>query len=234
MSAATAVIEAPSNNWDEQQALTMVERAKAIVVSNVEQRTMAAEIGRVVAGLYKEAEEFFKPMKQAAAKAHKEICTKENTILEPLEQAKQYLSRQIGSFDLRMEQERRAEEARLQEEARKQAEAEAARLAQENAIADAITLEQDGDVAGALAVLAHPEPVEVYVPPVVVQREIPKTQGVSGAVDWKFKIVNEALIPREYLMVDEKKLRAIVRAMKDKTNIPGVAVYSEGAARFRA
>jgi len=228
MSAAT--IEVPI----EQQALTVVERARGIVVANAEQRSLAAEIGRVVAGLYKEAEEWFKPMKQAAAKAHKEICTKENSVLQPLESAKQYLSRQIGAFDERVERERLAEEARLQEEARKQAQAEADRLAQENAIADAISLERDGDVAGAMAVLNHPAPVEVYVPPVIVQREVPKTQGVSAAVAWKFKITNEALIPREYLMVDEKKLGAVVRAMKDKTSIPGVAAYPESGARFRA
>lgn len=225
-----AVIEVPI----EQQALTTVERARSLVVGNVEQRTMAAEIGRAVAGLYKQAEEFFKPMKQAAAKAHKEICTQENSILQPLEAAKQHLSREIGAFDQRAERERLAEEARLQEQARRDAEAVAEQLAQENAIADAISLEQDGDIAGAMAVLNHPAPVEVFVPPVIVQREVPKTQGVSGVQVWKFKITNEALIPREFLMVDEKKLGAVVRAMKEKTSIPGVAVYAEGAARFRA
>lgn len=218
----------------EQQALTTVERARSIVVANVEQRTLAAEIGRVVAGLYKEAEEFFKPMKQAAAKAHKEICTKENAILQPLEAAKQHLSREIGAFDQLAEKERRDEEARLQAEADRLAQAEADRLAQDNAIADAISLEADGDVAGAMAVLNHPAPVEVFVPPVVLQREVPKTQGVSGAVLWKFKITNEAQIPREFLVVDEKKIGAVVRAMRGKTSIPGVAVYPEGAARFRA
>lgn len=227
---AIAIVDVPI----EQQALTAVDRAQAIVVLTVAQRGLAAEIGRAIAGLYKEAEEFFKPMKQAAAKAHKEICTKENAILQPLEQAKQHLSRQIGAFDQRAEQERLAEERRLQEEARVAAEAAAAMVSQENAIADAIELERDGDVAGAMAVLNNPAPVPVYIPPVIVQREVPKTAGVSGAVIWKFKIDDESRIPREYLMVDEKKLGAVVRAMKDKTRIPGVSVYPEGGARFRA
>jgi len=229
-----AAIEVPRSTYDEQQALTTVERARGMVVRNVEERSLAAEIGRAVAGLYKEAEEWFKPMKQAAAKAHKEVCTKENAILQPLEQAKQHLSREIGAFDQRAEKERLAEEARLQEQARKEAQATADLLAQENAILDAISLEQDGDVAGAMAVLNNPAPVPVCVPPVIVQREVPKTQGVSAAVVWKFKIDDESRIPREYLMVDEKKLGAVVRAMKDKTSIPGVSVYPEGAARFRA
>jgi len=218
----------------EQQALTTVERAQGMVVSNVEQRTLAAEIGRVLASLYKEAEEFFKPMKQAAAKTHKEICNKENAILQPLERAKQHLSRQIGGFDQRMERERREEEARLQEQARIDAEAEANRLAQEYAIADAISLEADGDVAGAMAVLNHPAPVQAYVPPIIVQREIPKTQGVSVQQIWKFRITNAALVPEEFKTINEKQIGAVVRAMKEKTSIPGVEAYPEAGARFTA
>src|SRR5437868_9583033 len=119
-------------------------------------------------------------MKQAAARAHKEICAKENAVRDPLKAAKQYLSGQIGAFDATQERLRRAEEARLQEEARKAAEAEAARLAQEQAIQDAIALEAQGDKKAAEAVLNHPAPVEVFVPPVVVQRQVPKMAGVSA------------------------------------------------------
>lgn len=232
--AAVLPIEQQALSPVEKQALSTAERACGIVVSTVIERVEAAEIGRVVAGLFKEAEEFFRPMKQAAAKAHKEICNKENSILQPLENAKQYLSRQIGAFDARVEQERRVEEARRQEEARKQAEADADRLSQEQAIADAVELEAAGDTAGAEAVLNHPAPVAVFVPAVIVRREVPKTEGVSVSQNWKFRITNEALIPREYMMPNEKLLGQLARATKDKTNIPGIEVYPEGGARFRA
>lgn len=226
----TAVIEAPI----EQQALTTVEKARAIVVSSVEQRHQAGEIGRVVAGIYKQAEEFFAPMKKAAAATHKEICKRESSILEPLEDAKRYLSGQIGAFDQRMEEERRAEEARLQEEERQRALREASAISQERAIEDAIQLESDGDPAAAEAVLANPAPVPLRMHSVIVQKQVPKTEGVSGALNWKFRIVDETQIPREYLMVNEKAIGAVVRAMKDKSKIPGVEVYPEGGARFRA
>ena len=51
--------------------------------------------------------------------------------------------------------------------------------------------------------------------------------GLTVREDWKFSIVDAALIPREYLIPDEKKIGRIVRAMKDATNIPGVRVYAE-------
>lgn len=226
----TAVIEAPI----EQRALTTVEKARAIVVSSVEQRHQAGEMGRILAGLCKQAEEFFKPMKQKAKAAHAEICTKENSVLEPLEGAKRYLSGQIGAFDRRMEEERRAEEARLQEEERQRALQEASALSQERAIEDAIQLESDGDPAAAEAVLANPAPVPLRMHSVIVQKQVPKTEGVSGALNWKFRIVDESLIPRKYLIVDEKTIGGVVRAEKGKTEIPGIEVYPESGARFRA
>jgi hypothetical protein len=221
------------NEEIEVKALTTVEQARAIVVTSVEQRGMAADMGRVVASLCKEATEWFRPMKQAAANAHKEICAKENSVIQPLEEAKRYLSTQIGVFDTQMEARRREEEARLQEEARKHAQAEAKRLADEQAIADAIELEAAGDTKGAAAVLANPVPLAVYVPPVVIPRAVPKSEGVSSSQVWKFRITNVDLIPREYMIPDEKAIGQVARALKNKTNIPGIEVYPEGGARFR-
>jgi hypothetical protein len=218
----------------EQQALTTVERAKGLVVRSVEDRGLAAEYGRAIVALDKEVEAFFKPMKEAAAKAHKEICTKENSVRKPLEEAKRYLSGQIGNFDQEAERERRAEEARIQEQLRLEAEADAKRRADEQALLDAIELEAQGDKTGAEAVLNNPVPLPVHVPAVVLPTQVPKAERVSGSKVWKYRVTDEMQIPREYLMVDEKKLGQIVRALKDKTSIPGIEAYSENGARFRA
>lgn len=53
----------------------------------------------------------------------------------------------------------------------------------------------------------------------------PTTKGISTRQDWDFEIMNAAAIPREYLIVDEVKVRQIVRAMKGETNIPGIRVF---------
>lgn len=50
---------------------------------------------------------------------------------------------------------------------------------------------------------------------------------------WNFTITNEALIPREYLMVDEVKIRRVVKALKADTKIPGVRVFDEGGVSIR-
>jgi len=52
-------------------------------------------------------------------------------------------------------------------------------------------------------------------------------QGISTTKRWSFRITNPALVPREYLTVDEQKIGAVVRALKDQAKIPGVEVFSE-------
>jgi len=44
---------------------------------------------------------------------------------------------------------------------------------------------------------------------------------------WKYRIVNEALIPREYLTPDLQKIGSLVRGFKEKFNISGIQVYEE-------
>lgn len=216
------------------EALTVVQQATGLEVIDFDSRNRAAELGRIVAGLDRQAEEKFEKLKKPLNEAKAEVMAWEHSVRDPLAEAKKYLSQQIGCFDAEQEKCRRIEEARLQEEARRQAAAEAKRLAEEQAIADAVELEAAGDKAGAQAVLNNPVPVQVYCPPVIVPRLTPKAEGVSTSTNWTFRVTNEALIPRDYLAVDEKKIRQVVKALKNKANIPGIEVYPESGARFRA
>ncbi len=218
----------------EQRALSTAAIAKAVTITTIEDRERAAELGRTVAALDKEAEEFFAPMKESAHKTHREICNKENSVRTPLAEAKKYLAGLIGKFDTELERQRREEEKRLQEEADRNAEKEARRVSEETAIADAIQLEAEGDKVGAEAVLNNPVPVTYRAPAVILPKAVPTVAGVSTQTRWKFRITNEDEVPREYLMVDEKAIAGVVASLKNKTNIPGVEVYPETNARFRA
>lgn len=61
-------------------------------------------------------------------------------------------------------------------------------------------------------------------------KEAPK-HGISQVTTWKFKITDEAAIPRDFLVPDMQAIGAWVRARKDKANIPGVEVYAETSVR---
>lgn len=49
---------------------------------------------------------------------------------------------------------------------------------------------------------------------------------ISYRVDWKAEIVDASKLPREYLIPDEPKINAVVRASRGTIKIPGVRIYS--------
>lgn len=61
----------------------------------------------------------------------------------------------------------------------------------------------------------------------VIHREAPKVSGISTREVWLFDVVDAAAVPREYLMVDESKIRKVVGALKGDTCIAGIRVYSD-------
>ena len=67
----------------------------------------------------------------------------------------------------------------------------------------------------------------VFVPPPIVEKTVPKIAGQTMREDWDFEIINEALIPREYLMLDLVAIRAAVKSQKNRTNIAGIRVIKK-------
>ncbi len=62
---------------------------------------------------------------------------------------------------------------------------------------------------------------------------VPTDTAVTIAQVWGFEITDPDAIPREYLAVNEQMIRIVVKAMKDKTNIPGIRVFQTGQARSK-
>jgi hypothetical protein len=128
--------------------------------------------------------------------------------------AESLVKRAMIAFSDEQERIRRVEQAKADELARKERErieAQAKKAAESGKTEKAEALEQRA--------------ATVVAP--IIQREPPKVSGVNFRETWKFEVENEELVPREYLSVDEKKIRAVVNALKGGTQIPGVRVYSE-------
>ena len=215
-----------------QEALAVVKKAEALVVTDQVTRVQAAELGRVVATLDSAAKEKFDAIKKPMTEAKNRVLAWEHEVRDPLVRVKAHLSASIGRFDQEQETLRLQEEARIRRELQAKSDAEAKAAAEAQAIEDAVQLEAAGDTKGAEAVLNNPVPQPVYVPPVILQRETVKTAGVSGSTTWEFMIENADLIPREYLIPDEKLIGQFGRALKEKAKIPGVKFYPKGGARF--
>jgi len=197
-----------------ERALTIPDQAKSIIIQSNDDYVRAGEILLTIKGLRKEINSFFDPICTKAFEAHKEAVAQKKRADAPLVEAEGIIKPRIAAWNAEQERIRKAEEDRLREEARKQEE--------ERRLEDAILAEQSGNKEEAAAIMDTP----VQAPVVVVPKSIPKVAGVSMTKQWKFRITDANKIPRQYLTVDEQKIGAIVRALKDQANIPGVEVFS--------
>lgn len=58
------------------------------------------------------------------------------------------------------------------------------------------------------------------------EADAPKIDGIILGETWDGEVVDSALIPREYLVPDVKKLKDLTKVLKEATNIPGWKVKS--------
>jgi uncharacterized protein YhaN len=199
----------------EEKALSIVDQAKAVKVTDAESYTAAGELFKSIVEMMKEVDRTFDPIIEAAHKSHKAALEQKKKYYDPLDKAKRSVKGLLSDYDREQERKKREEEARLREIARKEEE--------ERKLAEALAAEAAGEKEEAEAIMEEP----VYIPPVVVKKEVPRVQGLSFRTVWKFHIKDVTAIPRQYMTPDMVKIGGVVRAMKGQTNIPGLEVYEE-------
>jgi|GEM_PF-2400646 len=135
---------------------------------------------------------------------------------EPLMQAETYLSRQLGNYRQFQENEARRIKAEQEAETRK------------------IQKQLEDEAAAAKAKDIHYEPAPIVAPVAPEIQRVTRTSGgsTSQRKDWTFEVENESLIDREFLMLNEKKLREHIKG--GLRNTPGVRIFEEFTTRIRA
>jgi hypothetical protein len=202
------------------EAIVISQASAGLEVTDKVSADRASEI--IVAGkkLIKAIKDYFDPMKKAADEAKRRILETERQELGKIEPVVADLSAKVSRWLADEERRRReAEEARRRAERdRLMLEAELAMKAKE---AERIKNESERRVFEDKAIneIAQREAELQPVPDVPTAS---KAQGVTLRDNWSFEIVDESLIPREFLKPDEVKIRSVVIAQKDKTNIPGI------------
>jgi hypothetical protein len=205
----------PESPDTRKKAQTALQTAQRLTISDNETFSQAGTFRDGLKAIEKEINDTFDGPISAAFKAHKAIVAAKKTYSEPLEYALRLIKQKMIAWDEEQRRKQRLEQARLEAEAKKKADDEAMELAAE--------LEKAGLNREAEEVIAEP----VQVAPVVAPKLTPKIEGFSYRANWKWRVTNAALIPREYLTTDDLKISGIVRAMKKATNIPGIEVYEE-------
>lgn len=171
----------------------------------------------------KQIEEFFNPLIASAHKLHKSLTQAKGQTIGPLEAYRQETGRRMQAW--KDTEARRAAElqAKLQAEADEKARKERERLE-----ARAEKAADKGQDEKAQALIAQAAAVQAQA--IQVQTSVPKVEGIKEArLLYKARIVNPALVPDEYWMIDEAKINAYARATKGTVPLAGVEFYTEKA-----
>lgn len=220
------------------------------------QKDMAAKMMEQVTEYWDGTKDKPGPIKKAYD-TWKDLTGKRGAMLKPLEAFVSVCGKVGGKFladeqqreQARLDQIRRqAEEIRARQEAelrakaeklRKEQEAEAARQreALRNSPAELarqaeILKAQQAEAQAQLKRDAESRMVDTDSIPLTAAK-VEAGEGQTTVQTWKFEVVDEAIIPREYLMLNEAAVKKIVTALKDKTNIPGIRVHMETSVRIR-
>jgi hypothetical protein len=203
-----------------EQATTLEQQAQAYQIATNEDYSEAAEFLKRVKGAESEVKAYWKPAKDAAAKAHKEICAKEKAMLSICESAEQTLKQKMLAYSTKIEAERRAAE----EQARKAAQEESDRL-----LAEAAKAEKSGDTMQADTNMTMAEQVDSMQPSIRV--DAPKAQGVCRKKVWKVRVSDAKSVP-PYIAgicirpVNERALLQLHR-LNPKIKVDGIEFYQK-------
>jgi hypothetical protein len=213
----TLAYVAPLDDSDRTAADAVLASANAMVIADPHSYENAAETVRLIATYARDIEEKRKTLTRPLDESKRRIMDFFRVPLDRYNSARSVI--QTKMMDYRAEERRKAEAARVAAERAAQAERE--RL-EEQARIEA----ERGNTAKAIKLAERAETTVAAI----VAPAIPKVSGIVARELWRFEIVDESKIPREFLMPDERKIGALVRALKGDAQAilgQGVRVFSE-------
>jgi hypothetical protein len=216
-----------------QQALTVVEKAQAIVIKDQQSYDQASQllVEKIIPSrrkwkIYWYGTEEKPGTVRLTRMAYESALEKFNEVDKPAEEAEKVIKKSIAVFDAEKERERQE----LQRKAQEQAEA----AVREELLNAAVVAEQSGaskeDVDRIVST-----PVSVVAAPVAPVYN--KAQGVSVREQWKCVVVDikklclavaKGVVSAEYVIPNQTALNARARADKKTLNIPGCVARNEG------
>lgn len=200
----------------EKETTDLTVKAQDCVIASQEQYNGAANFLKLIKGLQQKIKDTFDPIVSAANKTHKAATAKRSEHLAPALAAEKLMKGKLIAYQIDQERIRLAEEKRLADMQRKEAE----RLARR-----AERAEEKGKIEKAHELAEQAQQTEALKP--VVASKVEKVAGITTKKVWKYRIIDETIVPRRYLMLDTAKIGAEVRLHKKETEILGVKAYSE-------
>lgn len=209
----------------EEESALVVQQAQALEISDAAGFEAAgAFLTKVLKPTLKKIEATWRPMQRAADANKKAILDQRRELENPVLEAERITKAAMGDWTM--------EERRIAAAAERERQAEARRIAEEEKLAAAAHLEDQGHAEAAEERLEAPT-VPVMATPAP---EPAKAKGVSARTVWKHRTIDEAAVNRAFLTVDEKKIAATVKQLgADAVAIVGgIEVFEEPVISGRA
>lgn len=214
------------------RAMVFATTAAAFVVESADEYARGIEAMQRIKRLRKSWDDLQRPAIRAAKLSHEEALKVHRSIDEKLETAYDTLKERCEQWVDRTRQARREQLQPYVDPPTPERTETVLGQAFDEAVAA-------GDTAKAARILdqaALPPALQTLPPPPVptLVESVPKMAGVAVTTPYTYEIVDESLIPREYMQPDRKKIAAVVKAMREHTKIPGIVVRPDTALRVRA
>jgi hypothetical protein len=192
-----------------------VAQTTAVTVTDARSYALAGEHLQGLAALEKEIEAYFRDDKSRAYQLWQSQCKKEKAALTLVQAAGQRLRGERQTW--------KAEQDRLLREAEQRESLVAQQRERDRLAAEAELLEQQG--MNSLAEAVYEEAISAPAPVVVLPSVVPKDMPKRTLYKWR--VVNAAMVPRDYLVLDETRLTRYAAAMKGAARVPGIQFYTE-------
>ena len=198
--------------------LALFDAVKALQITSDADYSRAVDLRETIRAGIAQVKASQDPLCAAAHKARQAATTERARLLAPWEEALKAVDRPILAYQQEQE---RAKQALLETERRRVAE-EAARLE-----AQAGQMEETGDFEGARESYLAADAQQVALQQSERDLRAVPQAPVAFRTKYSARVVDAQLVPREYLVVDEPKLNAMARALKDDFCVPGVELVKE-------
>ena len=189
------------------QALSLRDFARARVIACNDDLKPANDdlilIRKVKKAMEEKRKDYLKPFQDHV----KETNEAYKTLMEPIEEADKITASKMLAFDAEQERKRKEQE---------RINAERMKLAQDE-------MKLNGELSESVNLIEVIEPLP---------KQVRTDMGSSGQRDnWTFAVVNFALVPDEYKMLDSTKVGKLVRA--GMRNIPGLNIFNKPSITVR-
>lgn len=207
---------------------SILDQIQEITINNEEDNIKAGNFLKQIKPVIKNIKDYWKPLKESASKAHKDLCEREKVMLKPLEQAEIQIKAKMSVYITEQE----AKARREQEALRKAQQEEALRQLAEAEKLKAEGKEMEAQIQEEMAYAID----EVKT---VVEPTIQKQEGISYMTDYSIVIVDANKVPTyvngiEIRPIDVQAIKKLAKASKGQIQIEGIKILEKKIMKVRS